>query len=55
MRPSWKLHDPVQSEQLVHANQVAKVVSCGIYHGGDELYKLEGVPGVWHEGCLKRE
>jgi hypothetical protein len=22
------------------------------YHGGDELYELAGVPGVWHETCL---
>ena len=25
----------------------------GFYHGGDELYKLKGMPGVWHEQCLK--
>lgn len=25
----------------------------GYYHGGDELYWLKGVPGVWHERCLK--
>lgn len=23
------------------------------YHGGDELYWLKGVPGVWHEQCLR--
>jgi hypothetical protein len=24
----------------------------GFYHGGDPLYSLDGVPGVWHERCL---
>jgi hypothetical protein len=23
------------------------------HHGGDELYKLKGVPGIWHEQCLE--
>ena len=26
----------------------------GYYHGGDVLYELEGVPGVWHEVCLRK-
>ena len=26
----------------------------GFYHGGDALYELEGVPGVWHEVCLRK-
>jgi hypothetical protein len=21
--------------------------------GGDELYELDGVPGIWHESCLR--
>jgi hypothetical protein len=25
------------------------------YHGGDELYWLKEVPGVWHEQCLRIE
>jgi hypothetical protein len=29
-------------------------VSVGFYHGGDVLYVLEGIPGVWHESCLTK-
>jgi hypothetical protein len=44
---------PFCPEQLNYANQIAEVESVGIYFGGDELYKLKGVPGIWHEQCLK--
>jgi hypothetical protein len=50
---TWKLHNKLQSEQLDYAGKTGKVVSCGFYHGGDELYQIEGVPGIWHEQCLK--
>jgi len=50
---TWKLHDPLAPEQLNYAGQVAEVQSVGFYHGGDELYQLQGVPGIWHERCLK--
>jgi len=49
---TWKLHDKLQSEQLTYAGKTGKVKSCGSYHGGDELYQLEGTPGIWHEQCL---
>lgn len=28
------------------------MASVTFYHGGDELYELKGVPGLWHEACL---
>jgi hypothetical protein len=28
------------------------VTSVRYYHGGDVLYELEGIPGIWHEACL---
>ena len=31
---------------------IGVVSSVGFYHGGDELYVIEGIPGVWHEVCL---
>jgi hypothetical protein len=31
---------------------VAKVKEVTFFHGGDEIYALEGIPGVWHEECL---
>lgn len=49
---TWKLHDPLQPAQLAFAGTIARVASVGFYHSGDELYSLEGVPGIWHEVCL---
>ena len=50
---NWKLHDKLQPEQLEFASRTGKVKSCGFYHGGDELYQIEGIPGIWHEQCLE--
>jgi hypothetical protein len=49
---SWAHHNKLQPQQLDHADQVARVESVGFYHGGDELYQLQGIPGIWHEQCL---
>jgi hypothetical protein len=51
-RSTWKLHNPLRPEQLEFAGQSAIVKSVGYYHGGDELYELTGVPGIWHAACL---
>jgi hypothetical protein len=51
---TWKFHNPLKSEQLAFAGKVAKIVKVGFYHGGDPLYVLDEVPGVWHEQCLIR-
>jgi len=50
---TWRLHNKLQPEQLDYAGQIAEVESVGFYHGGDELYKLKGIPGIWHEQCLE--
>ncbi len=52
-RETWRLHNALQPEQLDYADQIAEVESVGFYHGGDELYKLNGIPGIWHEQCLE--
>jgi hypothetical protein len=49
---TWKLHHPLQSNQFQHAGQIVKVVNSFMYHGGDILYELEGVPGRWHQQLL---
>lgn len=49
---TWKYHHKLEAEQLEHAGVVAAVKWLGFYHGGDELYALDGVPGIWHEQCL---
>ncbi len=49
----WKYHHKLVPEQLECAGRVATVEGVGFYHGGDPLYKLEGIPGLWHEHCLR--
>jgi hypothetical protein len=51
---SWKYHHKLQPEQLAYANDVAKVIGVGFYHGGDTIYTLEGIPGLCLEQCLQR-
>lgn len=45
-------HNELEPEQLEYAGRVAHVARVEFFHGGDEIYTLEGVPGVWHEECL---
>jgi hypothetical protein len=51
-RVEWRLHHPLSDEQLGFAEREAVVKSVGFYHGGDPLYVLDNVPGIWHEVCL---
>ena len=46
-------HNELEPEQLEYADRGAKVKSVEFFHGGDEIYTLEGIPGVWHEECLR--
>jgi hypothetical protein len=50
---TWKFHHKLEPDQLKFADKIATVKSVGFYHGGDELYELDGVPGNWHEQCLR--
>ena len=45
-------HNELEEDQLAYAGRVAKVKDVSFFHGGDEIYTLEGIPGVWHEECL---
>ncbi len=49
---SWKLHHPLDATQIPFGGQTAKVAKSFMYHGGDILYELEGVPGIWHQQLL---
>jgi hypothetical protein len=51
----WRKHHPLQSHQIDYAGVIAEVEKLEYYQGGDELYWLRGVPGVWHEQCLSLE
>jgi len=46
-------HNELEPEQLDYADRVAKVREVTFFHGGDEIYSLDGIPGVWHEECLR--
>jgi len=48
----WHFHHKLQSEQLEYAGITATVKEVSFYHGGDQLYVLENVPGIWNESCL---
>ena len=54
-RRTWAYHNPLRSEQLEYADAIAVVADVSFYHGGDELYSLAGIPGLWHEQCLSRQ
>ncbi len=45
-------HNELEPEQIAFAGRVAKVKAVDFFTGGDEIYTLEGIPGVWHEECL---
>jgi hypothetical protein len=49
----WKYHHPLQPLQLRFAGQLARVTKVYFYHGGDVLYELSEIPGMWHERCLQ--
>jgi hypothetical protein len=51
-RRTWRYHHALQDAQMPYAGAVARVATVGFYHGGDVLYTLENVPGIWHEVCL---
>jgi hypothetical protein len=50
---TWKYHHKLQPEQVEYANREATVKGVAFYHGGDPVYTLEGVPGLWLEQCLR--
>jgi hypothetical protein len=50
---TWNMHNKLLPLQLDYAGRTGTIKSVGFYHGGDELYEIEGVPGVWHECCLE--
>jgi hypothetical protein len=52
-KETWKFHDLLRDGQIAFAGRVTVVASIGYYHGGDPLYGLKDLPGVWHEVCLE--
>ena len=50
---TWRFHHPLQPSQLQYADRTAPINWVGYDHGGDVMYQLEGIPGIWHECCLR--
>jgi hypothetical protein len=51
-RRDWRFHHKLEDEQLGFAGRSTRIASVGFYHGGDVLYTLDDVPGIWHEVCV---
>ncbi len=52
-KQTWKYHHKLQPEQLPYADRTTVVEKVGFYHGGDPIYTLAGIPGLWLEQCLR--
>jgi len=52
-KKEWRYHNPLQGEQFRYSGKEGKIASVSFYHGGDVLYTLEEMPGIWHEQCLE--
>jgi hypothetical protein len=53
-KATWKYHHPLSDDQIAYGGWTAVVTSIGYYHGGDVIYELDGLPGIWHECCLEQ-
>lgn len=51
---AWRYHHKLQPEQLSYADRVTVVEKVGFYHGGDPVYTLADIPGLWLEQCLRQ-
>lgn len=47
----WQRHNPLTEEQLPFGGNEANFAEVGYCHGGDVLYRLDGIPGIWHPQC----
>jgi hypothetical protein len=50
---TWQFHHKLEPSQLAHGGRQVTVKASYMYHGGDVLYELEGVQGIWHEQLLE--
>jgi hypothetical protein len=48
-----KHHHKLLPEQMEFAGATSTVKEVSFYHGGDQLYVLENLPGIWNEPCLE--
>lgn len=50
---NWRLHHPLEPDQLAFGGRLAAVKFVSFFHGGDALYELAIVAGLWHEQLLE--
>lgn len=43
------IYQRLQESQFEHAGKPAVIAESSMYHGGHILYRLEGIPGIWHQ------
>jgi hypothetical protein len=48
----WGFHHPLEDDQVRFAGLPDTVKTVAFYHGGDVIYTLERVRGIWHEQLL---
>lgn len=49
----WRYHNPLADAQLSCAGKEGRVAAVSFYHGGEVLYTIEAMPGLWHEQCVE--
>ena len=52
-KATWEFHHKLLPDQLAYADKQTTVAGVGFYHGGDPVYTLADVPGIWLEQCLR--
>jgi hypothetical protein len=52
-KKEWRFHNPLSDAQLDYAAKEGRVAAVSYYHGGDVLYTIEAMPGLWHEQCIE--
>jgi len=50
---SWEWHHPLSDAQLAFAGTEGRIAFVIYWHGGGPVYELAGIPGAWHETCLR--
>jgi hypothetical protein len=51
---AWKYHHKLQLDQLPFAERLTTVEEVSFYHGGEPIYRLTEIPGLWLEQCLRQ-
>ena len=52
---TWQYHHKLSPGQLRYANTITTIKKVSFYHGGDAIYELTDIPGLWLEPCLRPE